>query len=103
MSRLEKHEHLRSKDPLACCHACELGENVRSLRKAQRLSQDRLAQMIGTKHPRISDIEYGLADLRISEIDQIARALDVRPSELLDLEAHHPRDFPLPPDGHAPL
>ena len=105
MARREKHERMARKDPLASFHACELGQNLRRLRREQRLTQDRLALMVGTKHPRISDIEFGLVDPSISEIDELARALDVCPNELIDLAAHHPRDFPLPPRGHnhAPL
>lgn len=60
--------------------------------------------MVGTKHPRISNLEGGLVDVRLSDIVKLARALDVDPGELLDLAAYKLKDYPLPPpDNHARL
>ena len=46
-------------DPLVQQYAFILGENLRQLRKAQGLTQERLGLMIGTGHSRISNIERG--------------------------------------------
>lgn len=91
----------RSSEPLAQALGSSFASNLRKLRKGQRLSQERLAYMIGTERPRISNLERSVAEPRLSDIAKLARALDVSPVELIDLAAFHPRDYPLPGDGHA--
>ncbi|MBN1461376.1 MAG: helix-turn-helix transcriptional regulator [Armatimonadetes bacterium] len=64
------------------------GENVRWLRKANALSQADLAAMIRVNHHRptasyISRVEHGLLSPRLSTIRSLARALKVKPWQLV--------------------
>ena len=60
-----------------------LGANVKRLRKAQRLSQERLAELTDLDQPHISEIESGLINLTLDNIQALALALGVEPSDLL--------------------
>jgi len=60
-----------------------LGKNVKQLRKAQRLSQERLAESTGLDQPHISEIEAGLINLTLDNVQALAVALGVEPSDLL--------------------
>jgi transcriptional regulator with XRE-family HTH domain len=60
-----------------------LGANVKRLRKAQRLSQERLAELTDLDQPHISEIEAGLVNLTLDNLQALALALGVEPSELL--------------------
>lgn len=96
---MSKNEKMARKDPLVQRLSADLGSRLLEVRG---LSQNTLAEMVGTKHPRISNLEGGLVDVRLSDIVKLARALDVNPGELLDLAAYKLEDYPLPlPDNHA--
>ena len=60
-----------------------LGANVKRLRKAQRLSQERLAELTDLDQPHISEIEAGLVNLTLDNLQALARALGVEPCDLL--------------------
>ncbi len=60
-----------------------LGANVRRLRKAQRLSQERLAELTDLDQPHISEIEAGLINVTLDNVQALAIALGVEPSDLL--------------------
>ena len=60
-----------------------LGANVKRLRKAQRLSQERLAELTDLDQPHISEIEAGLINLTLDNIQALAVALSVEPFDLL--------------------
>jgi transcriptional regulator with XRE-family HTH domain len=60
-----------------------LGANVRRLRKARRLSQERLAELTDLDQPHISEIEAGLINLTLDNIQALAVALSVEPFDLL--------------------
>ncbi|WP_315745055.1 MULTISPECIES: helix-turn-helix transcriptional regulator [unclassified Bradyrhizobium] len=62
-----------------------LGANVKRLRKAQRFSQERLAELTGLDQPHISEIEAGLINLTLDNVQALAVALGVEPSDLLKL------------------
>lgn len=104
MESLSKKEQMKRKDPLVQKYASNLGANLRRLRKAQGLPQERLGLMIGSKHSRISNIEHGHVALSFSEVAKLCRALDVDPSELIDISsltlADHPEQ-PEHPGRHA--
>jgi len=57
--------------------------NVRRLRKARGLSQERLAFEAGLHRTYVSGIERGLRNVGLDNIGVIAKALDVEPAELL--------------------
>lgn len=104
MAELTKKEKMERKDPLVQLYALDLGENLRNLRKSKGWTQQMLAETMGTEHPRISDIERGLIDARLSDIVNLARIMEVSPTELLDFSKHDPADHPAPPPGgHAQL
>jgi hypothetical protein len=60
-----------------------LGANVRRLRKAQRLSQERLAKLTDLDEPHISEIKAGLINVTLDNVQALAIALCVEPSDLL--------------------
>lgn len=103
MGGLSKKEQMERKDPLVQRYASELGANVRRLRKEQGLSQERLGLMVGSKHPRISNIERGRVVLSFPDMVKLCRALDIDPAELIDTTALKLADFPEQQDGHAQL
>ncbi|MFQ8868081.1 MAG: helix-turn-helix domain-containing protein, partial [Eggerthella lenta] len=82
---MSKNEKMARKDPLVQRLSADLGSRLLEVRTSEGLSQTTLAEMVGTKHPRISNLEGGLVDVRLSDIVKLARALDVNPGELLDL------------------
>lgn len=60
-----------------------LGANVKRLRKAKRLSQERLAELTDLDQPHISEVEAGLINLTLDNVQALAVALGVEPSDLL--------------------
>lgn len=65
-----------------------LGERLRTVRKAQGLSQDKLAKMIGgtSDDSYVSRIENEKVGISVDGLFRIAEALDVKLSDLLDFE-----------------
>lgn len=61
-----------------------LGENVRSARQRNGISQRQLALMVGTSQSYLWRIESGDADVGFGVLCRIARALDVRVRDLVD-------------------
>lgn len=59
------------------------GTRLRSLRRAAKLSQRELADMIGADSPVIANYENGRALPRVDRLRELATALGVDPSELL--------------------
>lgn len=62
----------------------KVGKKVREIRKQKGLSQEELAFRSGLHRTYISDIERGDRNVSVKNIDRIARALGVKPSELLE-------------------
>lgn len=60
-----------------------LGKNVRRLRKHSGLSQESLAGRSDLHPTEISRLERGVREPRLGTIVRVARALGVRPAELL--------------------
>lgn len=61
-----------------------LGTNLRHTRKRLGLTQEEVAERSGVHPTEVSRIEAGKRDPRISTVRRLARALEVRPGELLD-------------------
>ena len=59
-----------------------IGQNVRSTRKAQGVSQEALADMAGIDRSHMGFIERGKKDIRISTLVKVAGALNVDPANL---------------------
>lgn len=69
--------------PFALEEAVILGYNVERLRKAQSLTQTKLAHMIGISRQTIIKVEQGRSNLQLSMIHRIAEALNVSVIQLL--------------------
>jgi transcriptional regulator with XRE-family HTH domain len=62
----------------------KLGEHIRTIRKAQGLSQEQLAEELSGLHRNyIGGVERGERNLALLNIIRIAHALGMSPSELL--------------------
>jgi transcriptional regulator with XRE-family HTH domain len=66
------------------CMASELGERIKELRSARRLTQDQLAARVGVSRKTISNWETGETSISTDDLPAIAAALGVRQSELLE-------------------
>ncbi len=62
----------------------KVGERVRQLRKEAGLSQEELADIAGLHRTYIGAIERGERNISLINIVQLARALRVKPAELLE-------------------
>lgn len=64
----------------------EIGIRIRKYRELRGLSQKELADLIGVSNSRISNWEQGINRPNADIISDLCRALDVSPSELLDIQ-----------------
>lgn len=64
-----------------------VGEKIRSLRKSAGLSQEVLADRCGIFRTYLSRIESGAANPSLVVLVTLAKALDVEPHVLLELDA----------------
>lgn len=60
------------------------GTRLRGLRKEKHMSQEQLAFAADVELSQISRIERGVINTSLSQIFQIARALNMHPQELFD-------------------
>ena len=60
------------------------GSRVREARKAQGISQEKLAALAGLHRTYIGAIERGEQNVSVDNIDRLAKALKVKPSTLFD-------------------
>lgn len=60
-----------------------LGERIRAVRKAQKISQERLAELSGLHPTYISNIEQGKVNASIYSFYMVAHALGIPFSELV--------------------
>jgi transcriptional regulator with XRE-family HTH domain len=72
-----------------------IGERIRSCRHQRGMSQTVLAGLVGRSERWMVEVEGGAADLRVSDLVQIARALDIDPADLLTGKV------PSPPESAA--
>ena len=57
--------------------------NLRNLRQARGISQERLAELAGLHRTYVSSVERGARNISIDNIARLAKALDVSPDKLL--------------------
>ena len=62
-----------------------LSTNIKRIRKEQRISQEKLALKADIDRSYMSEVERSLANPSIEALIKIGNALDVAPSELLQL------------------
>ncbi|WP_321402118.1 helix-turn-helix transcriptional regulator [Maridesulfovibrio sp.] len=60
------------------------GEHLKSLRKSQGLTQDKLAELCGISVQYLGDVERGKANATINVLGKIGLALGVSVAELFD-------------------
>ena len=63
-----------------------IGERIKALRKKNDLTQEKLAERIGTRQRNISNWETGICEPDIVTLYLIAKALDVDIQELFIVE-----------------
>lgn len=64
----------------------KLGSRIKDLRVEQGFSQEELANKCHLHRTYISDIERGERNVSIENVERIARALEIDPSELLKFQ-----------------
>ncbi len=65
----------------------KFGETIKGFRQKASLSQEQLADLASLHRTYIGSVERGERNISLENIVQIARALDVKPSDLLkDIE-----------------
>lgn len=64
--------------------AQKLGKKIRTLRLEKSLSQEKLGEITGLDRTYISGIERGVRNPSLKNIEKLAKALDVKVSELTD-------------------
>lgn len=85
---MEKLDASPVSNPIQKCEAQLLfAANVRRFRKAQSISQEKLAEFAGLHTNYISSVERGERNISICNIERIARGLGVAMPELL---SHQP-------------
>lgn len=62
----------------------QLGKNLRAARQGLGLTQEEVAERSGVQAGEISRIERGLRDPKVSTLEKLASALNLRPGQLLD-------------------
>lgn len=62
----------------------ELGKRIRTIRKENGISQERLAFLSGTDRSYMGRIERGEKNISVTKIYQICNALNISPKELFD-------------------
>lgn len=67
--------------PRSVAHAA-LGQAVEELRREAGLTQEGLAERVGTEFNRIGELERGATDSRFSTLLRVARGLDVQLDEI---------------------
>ncbi len=72
--------HKMKKEPILL----RFGKNVQVLRREQQLSQEQLAEIAGVHRTYIGMIERAEKNITLCNIEKIAKALNVRISQLLE-------------------
>lgn len=63
----------------------KLGDKIRKLRKEAGISQEQLAERLGTKHTQVGRIERGEANSTIKMLGKIARELGIAINDLMKI------------------
>jgi transcriptional regulator with XRE-family HTH domain len=61
-----------------------LARNLRRVRRAQKMTQEQLANAAGLRQALISELESGKLDVRIDTLSRLAIALDSSMAELFE-------------------
>jgi transcriptional regulator with XRE-family HTH domain len=69
-----------------------LAENLRALRRSQKLSQEELAELCGLHRTYVGSVERGERNVTLSSLEALARAFNVSVPTLLTPGKHNERD-----------
>lgn len=61
-----------------------LGANLKAARKKLGLTQEQVAELSGVHATEVSRIEAGKRDPQVSTVEKLARAVELRPGQLLE-------------------
>ncbi len=61
-----------------------LGKNLRAARKKLGLTQEQVAERSGVQAGEVSRIEAGKRDPRVSTLERLAKAVELKPGQLLE-------------------
>lgn len=61
-----------------------LGHNLREARERLGLTQEQVAERSGVHAGEVSRIERGKRDPKVSTLERLARAVEIKPGRLLD-------------------
>jgi len=62
----------------------KLGANLRSARTQLGMSQEQVADLSGVHATEVSRIEAGKRDPRVSTVERLAKAVKMKPGQLLE-------------------
>lgn len=65
-----------------------LGNKIRTIRKAKKLTQEKLAELIEIETPNLSHIENGKFAPSIETLQKISRAFEIEPWELYKFDEY---------------
>jgi transcriptional regulator with XRE-family HTH domain len=66
------------------CGMAALGTNLRAERKRLGLTQEQVAERSGVHSTEVSRIESGKRDPKVSTLERLAKAVEIKPGRLLD-------------------
>lgn len=69
-----------------------IGEKIKARRRELKMTTEELGRLIGVQRSAVTKYEKGHIELKASQIQAIARALDVSPVDLLDDEDQRVED-----------
>ena len=64
----------------------KLGKRIQEIRKSKKLTQEKLAEMIGIDTPNLSNIEGGKRFVSSDTLEKIIKSLNVKEKDLFDFE-----------------
>ena len=64
----------------------KLGKRIQEIRKSKKLTQEKLAELIGLDTPNLSNIERGKRFVTSETLEKIIKALNVSEKELFDFD-----------------
>ncbi|WP_244136149.1 MULTISPECIES: helix-turn-helix transcriptional regulator [unclassified Burkholderia] len=77
--------------PVTCVDLrSEVTRHVREFRKFAGISQERLAEVAGFHRTYVGNVERGIANLSLDDLEALASVLKVDPAQLLDDESAVP-------------
>jgi len=69
-----------------------LGLRIKDLRRKKKLTQDELSELAGMNGKHIGEVERGIINISIQNLDKIAESLGVSLLALLDVEHQKSKD-----------